>query len=646
MPVIAPPAASCSAAAVNDTSPALRIARVIASLTASLLLSLIEVSPFALCKDHPCALTFIAPVQELKSPVWATWELAPILHTAPRQTVRTPLSDIVRFICVLRSESPRHSQVVVLAALGLSLATPAIAYTSLRMFDAILVQHSELATVEWMALEIVLAAAVTILTYLQADAIRLFRDEVALKMTAAVARKMTAIPVAVLEGPSLREQLLEARETAEHRASQLFVDLVAMMQGLLSLVICLLLVMRFTWLAVVFVAAAGPGLALELWSARLMHRASTSLAHDRRRFDRIEDDVLSTTNAIETRFLGAAPRLLLPRLRSIVERMGQAQVRVWRRLGIAVAAVQLVQPLAFYGVNLYLGIEAAQGSITYGALTLCLITMVNTRQFTESAVFAARSAGEGVLHLRTYFAFIQYPVAVRALPAPREQPRGLRLENVGYRYPGCDAWAVRNVNLDIAPGEIVGLIGGNGSGKTTLIRLMAGLCRPTEGRVTLDGVPLETCREDELRRRFAIMFQDFARYKLSLRDNIAAPASCSDAEISHALAGSGVERMWPKLPQGFDTVLSASFEGGVELSGGEWQRVALARAFVRRDADVLILDEPTSALDIRAERQVIEHLATRRDTQAVVMITHRPAALTVAEKVVLLEKGRASLVRA
>lgn len=555
-------------------------------------------------------------------------------------------TEIVRVAALVGRTAPSLTLVAALSAIGLAAMAPAIAYTSMRMFDAVLVTHSESETILWMSIEVGLAAMVTVFTCLQQDTGRLLREPLALEMTTALVDKLATIPLTDLEDPDVRTQVAEARETAELRSGQLVVDMLAVLQGVVSLTICLIIVAQFTWLAVLVVAAAIPCTIAELWSARVMYRAGASLAHDRQRFDRLEDTLTSSACRVENKFLDA-DRRLAARLRMIGRRLGAAQVRVWHRAGAAVAIAQLLPTLGHYGINLYLGIETVRGQMTFGALTLCLISLYNTQQFSQTALFAARSAGEALLHVRSTFALLDRPVPTRCEgPQSMAGHPGLRLEDAGFRYPGADSWAVRHVNLAIAPGEMVGIVGGNGSGKTTLVRLLTGLYRPSEGRVTLDGRELVNWDEAALRARFAVVFQDFARYRMSLRDNLALPPGDGDEPPAEACAASGVDRLLAELPRGADTALTTSFDGGVELSGGQWQKVALARAFARRDADLLIMDEPTSALDAPSERRVLDHLHSRRRVRTVVLITHRLAALQWADKIVLLEKGRASLVRA
>ena len=183
---------------------------------------------------------------------------------------------------------------------------------------------------------------------------------------------------------------------------------------------------------------------------------------------------------------------------------------------------------------------------------------------------------------------------------------GLVFEDVGYRYPGTQAWAVRGLSFVLAAGETLALVGGNGAGKTTIVKLMTRLYDPQEGRVLLDGLPLGAYDLDALRARIGAIFQDFVRFDLSAGENVAVgriEAAADEARVAAAAARGLAAPVIARLPGGYDQPLGKRFAGGVDLSGGEWQKIALSRAYMR-EAEILILDEPTAALDARAEYDV------------------------------------------
>ena len=212
---------------------------------------------------------------------------------------------------------------------------------------------------------------------------------------------------------------------------------------------------------------------------------------------------------------------------------------------------------------------------------------------------------------------------------------------MGFRYPDKESWALRDVSLSIGAGERVALVGENGAGKTTLVKLLARLYDPTEGRILLDGIDLREYDVDELRQVIGVIFQDFVRYDLKVRENIAVgqiDAIGDQPRIVRAAEMSLADSVVAGLESGLDHMLGRRFEGGANLSGGEWQKVGLARAYIR-DAQILILDEPTASLDARAEYQVFERFAELTEGRMAVLISHRFSTVRMADRIVVLEKG-------
>jgi len=228
-----------------------------------------------------------------------------------------------------------------------------------------------------------------------------------------------------------------------------------------------------------------------------------------------------------------------------------------------------------------------------------------------------------------------------ARAVPRAIRSGFQFENVGFRYPGSQRWAVRHLSFTFEPHERIALVGENGAGKTTLVKLLARLYHPDEGRILLDGVDLRDYDLDSLRKNIGIIFQDFVRYDFILRENIGVSqveALDDDARIREAARRSLADSVAQRVPQGFDQMLGRRFDNGVELSGGEWQKVALARAYMR-DAQVLILDEPTAALDARAEYEVFLRFAELTKGRMAVLISHRFSTVRMADRILVLKGG-------
>jgi len=219
--------------------------------------------------------------------------------------------------------------------------------------------------------------------------------------------------------------------------------------------------------------------------------------------------------------------------------------------------------------------------------------------------------------------------------------RGVRVEDVSYTYPGSTQPALDGVRMQLGPGEVVAVVGENGSGKTTLAKLLGGLYQPDDGQITWDGVSTADLEPADVRRGVSVIFQDFVRYQLSALDNIGlgSPDQAEDeAAARDAAERAGADGFLSPLPDGYQTILSKEYEGGRELSLGQWQRVALARA-LRRDAGLVILDEPSAALDPRAEHALFEDIRRTLNGRAALLISHRYSTVRSADRIYVMRDG-------
>jgi ATP-binding cassette subfamily B protein len=213
---------------------------------------------------------------------------------------------------------------------------------------------------------------------------------------------------------------------------------------------------------------------------------------------------------------------------------------------------------------------------------------------------------------------------------------------VSFRYPSRAEPSLTDVSMQVHAGQVVALVGENGSGKTTLAKLLCNLYAPTSGRILWDGVDVAGCDPALLGRHVAVIFQDFVQYFMAARVNIAVGdherAGDLEAVVAAAVA-SGADPFLAGLPEGYETMLGRQFDGGHELSIGQWQRVALARAFFRA-APLLILDEPTAALDPRAEHELFERMRALAAGRTVLLISHRFSSVRSADRIFVLRQGR------
>lgn len=212
---------------------------------------------------------------------------------------------------------------------------------------------------------------------------------------------------------------------------------------------------------------------------------------------------------------------------------------------------------------------------------------------------------------------------------------------MSFTYPGSSRPALCNVSFSIKPGERIALVGENGAGKSTLVKLLMGLYKPTQGRITVDGIDLNELSPLDWQRRFGVVFQDFIRFETTVRENVSFGSlekAKQPGAIEAAVAQAGATHLVETLPNSWDTHLGKSYRDGTDLSGGEWQKLAIARAYMRT-AQILVLDEPASALDAKAEADVYRHFAQMGAGKTMFLISHRLGSCQLADRVLVFKDG-------
>jgi len=249
------------------------------------------------------------------------------------------------------------------------------------------------------------------------------------------------------------------------------------------------------------------------------------------------------------------------------------------------------------------------------------------------------------MFLTDLLAFFEMKPTIRSKPnalrAPRPITQGFEFRDVSFRYPGTNRLVIDRLNFTLRPGERVALIGENGQGKTTIVKLITRLYDTSEGQVLLDGIDLREYDLEDLYREIGVIFQDFMRYEMIARENIAVGKIedlSNSGVVESAAATSLANEVISRLSGGYEQMLGRRFEGGVDLSGGEWQKLALARAYLR-DSQLLILDEPTAALDARSEYEVFQRFAELTAGKMALFISHRFSTVRMADRIVVLENG-------
>ncbi|MEA2512139.1 MAG: ATP-binding cassette, subfamily bacterial [Thermomicrobiales bacterium] len=302
--------------------------------------------------------------------------------------------------------------------------------------------------------------------------------------------------------------------------------------------------------------------------------------------------------------------------------------------------------VASSGTFLYVALLAVRGTISLGALTVFTQAAQQVQSAFQGMLGGVQGIYEHGLYLSTLYDLLDRQPAIQApanpVPVRRPFQRGIEFRNVTYRYPDKETPAVDNVSFTIVPGETIALVGRNGAGKTTIVKLLGRLYDPESGQILIDGHDIRDYDPRELRREFGMMFQDYAAYQLSARENVGVGnvERVGDlAAIARAAERGGADDVIAGLPKGYETTLGKWFEGGHQLSGGEWQKVALSRAFMR-DAQILILDEPTAALDAQAEHDLFSRIKSLAEGKIALFISHRFSTTRMADRILVLDQGR------
>ncbi len=446
------------------------------------------------------------------------------------------------------------------------------------------------------------------------------------------------------EDSELQDRLERARRQAAGRTS-LIGQLFGQAQDVVTVAsFAAGLVVYAPWLIALLAIALLPAFVGEAHFNAQSYSLNYARSPERRELDYIRQTGASVETAKEVKIFGLND-FLIERYRMLAAGFFQANRRIAVRRASWGSLLSAIGTLAYYVAYAYIVWRTIHGDFSIGDLTFLAGSFRRLRNLLESLLMGFSSVAGQALYLDDLFSFFEIVPEIVPPPNPRPFPVPIRsgfvFENVGFRYPGAERWAVRGLTFELRAGETLALVGENGAGKTTLVKLLARLYDPDEGRILLDGHDLREYDLFGLRANVGVIFQDFVRYHLSAADNIAVgriEAREDRARIVAAAQRSLADEVIAKLPDGYDQMLGKRFRRGVDLSGGEWQKVAIARAYMR-DAQLLILDEPTAALDARAEFEVFRRFKELSEGKTAVLISHRFSSVRMADRIIVLVDG-------
>jgi ATP-binding cassette subfamily B protein len=531
-----------------------------------------------------------------------------------------------------------------------ALLPPALFWVSKLIVDAIfriLTTHQPVGSRLWwlVALEFLLAIVAgligRLIDYLDALLAGKYTHYVSIR----VMEHAAGLDLQAYEDPVFYDRLERARVQATDRLYMIQAIGRLIQQAITTITLSISIMVFSPWLLLLLVVGVIPAFVGETHFAFLGYAKNFRQTPVRRQLDYLRTLGGSKEAAKELKLFGLR-KFLTDRFRILSSQVYEEDISLARRKVIAGSFLSAIGTAGYYTAYVFAVWKTVTGVFTFGTLTLLANAIREASSNLQQTFSTLSTIADQALFLTDLVAFFEMQPRVtskpNALPAPRPITRGFEFRNVSFRYPGSSRLVLQDFNFHLRPEERIALIGENGEGKTTIVKLLTRLYDPAEGQILLDGIDLREYDLEDLYREIGVIFQDFMRYEMTARENIGVGLIDQVGNLPRleqsarkSLAHDVVQR----LPFGYEQMLGRRFDGGVDLSGGEWQKLALARAYLR-DAQVLVLDEPTSALDARSEYEVFQRFAELTTGKMALFISHRFSTVRMADRIVVLENGR------
>jgi ATP-binding cassette subfamily B protein len=451
------------------------------------------------------------------------------------------------------------------------------------------------------------------------------------------------------------DRLARAKRDVSWRPGDLTWSVLGLSGNIVTIVLMASILASLHWVLVVLaLAAAGLSLALERRMTLRLYEFFYKETPEEREREYLGDLLAQPRTTKEVRAYVLAD-YLLGRHQTLSEDLFKQREQMYRSATRISMMSGFITGTTLALAYLFVAVRGVSGGIDPGGVVLVIgaFTSVSGTLGQISSTFVA--VDQHTTFLDDYFSFLAIeplvptPVEPHPIPAPRiDSTLGIEFDAVTFTYPGGTEPAVDGLSLHIRSGELIALVGENGAGKSTLVKLLLRFYDPDKGSVRIGGVDLRKLAPESLRDRIGVLFQDYASYELSVRENVimGRPEGASgetalrakDERVMEALRDARSDWLLRKMPKGLDSKVGRLFEGGHDLSGGEWQRLALAR-IMYRDADVWILDEPTSSLDPEAEAGIFEELKQNLRGRIGIVISHRFSTVRIADRIAVIADG-------
>ena len=497
----------------------------------------------------------------------------------------------------------------------------------------------------YLLLELILFLISTAINHSRRLIQQLIQLQLANQIRSEIIRKALTLDLAFFEHPDYYDRLQNARREGGYKPVELINDTFQIVQSMITLISFAALMLRFSpWLVLILLITSIPSFIAETRFSEQGFRLLTRRAPETRQINYLARLLTEDTAAKEIKLFKLGDTLLA-RYMTLFDKFFREDKALAVRRAMVGFSLGLVATLGFYGSYAWIVWRTVQGTISLGDMTLYLSIFRQGQTTFQSILAGIGNIYENNLFMAHYYEFLdlkpEMQVAAPARKLSASFSRGIEFRGVGFHYPENDEWVLRGVDLKIAPGEKIALVGHNGAGKTTLIKLLSRLYDPTEGAILIDGADIREIDPVDLRQKIGVIFQDFVRYHLPVSENIGF-GQIEEVDrmdkIVESARKSGADAMIENLPEGYQTMLGRWFHGGHELSLGQWQRVALARAFMR-DAEILVLDEPTASLDAQTEYEIFQHFKELTDGKMAILISHRFSTVRMADRIVVIQGG-------
>lgn len=469
----------------------------------------------------------------------------------------------------------------------------------------------------------------------------LFTNHMSLRMM----EHANTLDLVSFEDPVFYDKLERARRQTAGRLGMV-ASLAGMCQQLVTLITFSAGIVFYSpWLLPLLLVALLPAFLGETKFAMLSYSLLYRWTPERRQLDYLRMLGASSASAKEVRIFGLGG-FLVERAKTLFDKFYDENRKLAvRRAGIG-TLLNLLPTAAYYGAYAWILTRTLRGELSVGDLTFLAAAFARSRMLMSTIFGRFTDVADQAQFLDDLFDFFRTQPEISskpdALPAPRPIRDGYEFRNVSFAYPGTGKLVLDEISFRFAAGERIALIGENGAGKTTLTKLLARLYDPTSGVILLDGVDLRDYDVASLRQEIGVIFQDYVRYDMSARNNVGLGRVESldrKEQIDIAAQKARADTLIEQLPLGYEQMLGRRFDGGIDLSAGQWQKIALARAYMR-DAQVLVLDEPTASLDARAEFEVFQQFTDLTRGRMAVLISHRFSTVRMADRILVLENGQ------